>query len=60
MSSSRLLGTYLLGVEPLLVVEHDGGLALAMLGVPPDFVAPLVPDGDSFRVSRGELAGAEV
>jgi hypothetical protein len=60
VSTSRLLGTYLLGVEPLLVVEHDGGLALAMLGVPPDFVAPLSPDGDSFRVSRGELAGAEV
>jgi hypothetical protein len=62
MSSSRLLGTYLLGVEPLLVVEHEGGLGVATLGVPPDFVAPLVPDGDAFRVGGegGDVAGAEV
>jgi hypothetical protein len=60
VSSSRLLGTYLVGVEPLLVVEHEGGLGVSMLGVPPDFVAPLVPDGAVFRAAGGELEGAEV
>jgi hypothetical protein len=56
----RLLGTYLLSGEPILVVEHEGGLGLTSLGVPEEFVAPLGADGDAFRVEAGPVAGVEV
>jgi hypothetical protein len=60
VTESRLLGTYLLGVEPLLVIEREDGLALSMLGVPAEFAAPLRRDGKHYRVPYGELAGAEL
>jgi hypothetical protein len=54
----RLLGTYLLGVEPLIVAEHHGDLVLSTLGVPPEFAARIVVDGSGFRVKGGPLDGA--
>jgi hypothetical protein len=60
VSVDRLLGTYLLSGEPILVVAHDGGLGLTALGVPEEFAAPLVADGDAFRVEAGPVAGVEV
>ena len=60
MSLSRLLGTYFVATEPVLVVEREGGVALSALGVPDEFAAPLVEEGDGFRVEGGPLAGAEV
>jgi hypothetical protein len=44
----------------MLVVEHDGRIGVAAPGVPEDFVAPLLAEGDAFRVGAGPLAGAEV
>jgi hypothetical protein len=54
----RLTGTYLLGVEPLIVAVHDGDLVLSTLGVPPEFAARLEKDGDAFRIEGGWLHGA--
>jgi len=54
----RLTGTYLLGVEPLIVAEQDGDLVLSALGVPPEFAARIVENGGGFRVEGGPLDGA--
>jgi hypothetical protein len=51
----RLTGTYLLGVEPLIVAEQDGDLVLSALGVPPEFAARIVENGGGFRVEGGPL-----
>jgi hypothetical protein len=58
--SSRLLGTYLLGGEPLVVAEHEGGLRVTAPGVPDEFAAPLVPHGGVFHVVGGPLAATDV
>lgn len=60
MSLSRLLGTYFVATEPVLVVEREGGVALSAPGVPDEFAAPLVEEGDGFRVEGGPLAGTNV
>ena len=58
--SERLVGTYLLGMEPVFVVEAEDGLALALAGVPLEYAARLVSDGDDFRVAGGEFDGARI
>ncbi len=57
---ARLHGTYLLSGEPILVVQHEGGLGLAAPGVPDEFVSPLAAAGDAFRVAAGPVAGVEI
>ena len=52
--SKRLWGTYLLGVEPILVFEHDGALLLSLAEVPPGFAARAVPAADGFRLEGGD------
>jgi hypothetical protein len=59
-SFERLTGTYLLGLEPMLVFELEGGLAAAPVGVPPEFAARVVPAADGFRLEGGQLDGAPV
>jgi hypothetical protein len=56
--SHRLAGTYLLGMEPMFVLEDEDGLALSLAGVPREFAARVVPDGDDFRLEGGQLDGA--
>ena len=58
--SERLSGTYLLGVEPILVFEHDGALVLSLAEVPPEFAARAVPAADGFRLEGGDLEGASL
>jgi hypothetical protein len=58
--NGRLVGTYLFGMEPVFVFEHEEGLALAMAEVPPEFAVRLEPDVDGFRLVGGELDGAPV
>ena len=58
MTLERLTGTYLLGVEPLIVAEYHGDLVLSALGVPPEFAARIVENGGGFRVDGGPLDGA--
>jgi len=59
-SFERLTGTYLLGLEPMLVFEFEGGLAVAPAGVPPELAARVVPAADGFRLEGGQLDGAPV
>jgi hypothetical protein len=54
----RLTGTYLLGIEPLIVARGKDGLVLSGAGVPPEFAARVIADGDRFRVEGGPLDGA--
>jgi hypothetical protein len=56
--SSRLAGTYLLGMEPMFVLDDEDGLALAFAGVPREFAARIVRDDDGFWLDGGELDGA--
>ena len=58
--SERLWGTYLLGVEPILVFEHDGALVLSLAEVPPEFAARAVPAADGFRLEGGDVDGASL
>jgi hypothetical protein len=58
--SERLWGTYVLGVEPILVFEHDGDLVLSLAEVPPEFAARLVSAGEGFRLEGGGLDGTSV
>ncbi len=58
--SERLWGTYVLGVEPILVFEHDGALVLSLAEVPPEFAARAVPAADGFRLEGGDLDGASL
>lgn len=60
MSSHHLTGTYLLGLEPMAVFEDEGGLVVALTGVPPAFGARLVAEGDHFRLEGGQLGGSTV
>lgn len=60
MSRNRLTGTYLLGLEPVFVFEHEGDLVVSGAGVPPEYASRLVPDADAFRVEGGELDGAQL
>ena len=53
MTLERLTGTYLLGVEPLIVAEYHGDLVLSTLGVPPEFAARIVENGGGFRMEGG-------
>jgi hypothetical protein len=56
----RLVGTYLLAVEPVVVAVEDGELTISTLGVPPRFAPRIVPDGDAFRVVGGQVDGASL
>jgi hypothetical protein len=58
--SERLRGTYLLGVEPILVFEHDGSLVLSLAGVPPEFAARAVPAAEGFRLEGGDVDGVSL
>jgi hypothetical protein len=58
--NERLWGTYLLGVEPLLVFEHDGELVLSLAEVPHQFAARAVPAGDGFRLEGGDVDGVSL
>jgi hypothetical protein len=58
--SERLIGTYLLGMEPMFVLEDEDGLALALAGVPPAYAPRVVDEAGGFRVVGGELDGAPV
>ena len=60
MTDDRLKGTYLLGVEPLFVDEHDGDLVVSGAGVPREFAARVVPARSAVRVEGGPVDGAEV
>ena len=57
---SRLAGTYLLGMEPLLVFDDEAGTALAFAGVAREYAARLVPAGDGYKLQGGQLDGARV
>ena len=44
--SRRLVGTFLLGLDPLLVSTVDGELVVRLGGVPEELAAPLVGSGN--------------
>lgn len=58
--SQRLAGTYLLGLEPMLVSMVGGEILVRLDGVPEELAARLVGSGNSFVVSGGQLEGATV
>jgi hypothetical protein len=58
--SERLWGTYLLGVEPIFVSEHDGAIVLSLAEVPPDFAARVVPAAEGFRLEGGDFEGVSL
>jgi hypothetical protein len=60
VTPERVTGTYLLGLEPLIVDVYDDGLVLAGLGVPREFAARIVSAGEALRVEGGPLDGADV
>lgn len=60
MRSNRLTGTYLLGIEPMFVFDYEGDLVIAFTGVPREFAARLVAEGNAFRWEGGQLDGSLV
>lgn len=60
VNETRLTGTYLLGLEPIYVFEHDGDLVMTFPGVPAPFAARVIPEGDHFRLEGGQLDGSEL
>ncbi|HEY7565047.1 MAG TPA: hypothetical protein VIA81_08995 [Acidimicrobiia bacterium] len=60
MKTDPRVGTYVIGREPFLVTQGPHGLRAAFTGVPKEFAAPLVEQGDQFRWSGGEFDGAVI
>jgi hypothetical protein len=58
--ASRLVGTYLLGLEPLLVSAVDGELFIRLAGVPEELAARLVGSGNSYVIKESPLEGAAI
>jgi hypothetical protein len=56
----RLVGTYLLGLEPMLVSLVDGEVLIRLEGVPEELAAGLVGSGNSYVVVGSQLGGATV
>ena len=56
----RLVGTYLIGLEPMLISLIDGEVLLRLEGVPEDLAAGLVGSGNSYVVTGSLLGGATV
>jgi hypothetical protein len=56
----RLTGTYLLGLEPMLITVADGDLRFRLGGVPEGLAARLVPSGRSYIIESSQLQGAVV
>ncbi|MEX0698945.1 MAG: hypothetical protein WD354_04355, partial [Acidimicrobiia bacterium] len=54
----RLAGTYLLGLEPMLVSIVDGEILLRLDGVPEEFAARLVGSDNTYVVRGSQLEGA--
>src|SRR5688500_9718408 len=54
----RLVGTYLLGLEPLLVSTVGPELLVRLGGVPEELAARLVGSGNSYVVNGSQLEGA--
>jgi hypothetical protein len=56
----RLVGTYLLGLEPMLVSLVDGEVLIRLEGVPEGLASGLVGSANSYVVVGGQLEGATV
>lgn len=56
----RLVGTYLLGLEPMLVSLVDGEVLIRLEGVPEELAAGLAGSGNSYVVVGSQLGGATV
>jgi hypothetical protein len=56
----RLVGTYLLGFEPLLVSVVDGEARIRFEGVPEELAAGLVGSDNSYVVKGSQMDGATV
>jgi hypothetical protein len=58
--SQRLAGTYLLGLEPILITVAHRELAIRLGGVPEELAARLVKKGSSYLIRGSQLEGATV
>jgi hypothetical protein len=56
----RLIGTYLLGFEPILVSVVDGEVLIRFEGVPEELAAGLVGSDNSYVVVGSQMGGATV
>jgi len=59
-SPQRLVGTYLLGFEPILVSVVEGTARIRFEGVPEELAAGLVGSGGSYVIVCGPTAGAPI
>ena len=59
-SPQRLVGTYLLGLEPMLVSLENEEILVRLDGVPEDLAARLVGSDNSYVVVGSQLGGATV
>ncbi len=59
-SPQRLVGTYLLGLEPMLVSVVDDRVLVRLEGVPEELAAGLVGSDNSYVVVGSQLGGATV
>ena len=56
----RLVGTYLLGLEPMLVSVEAGEIRLRLTGVPEDLAARVEGSGNSYVVRGSQFEGVTV
>jgi hypothetical protein len=57
---SRLVGTYLLGLEPLLVSAVDEDVFIRLAGVPEELAARLIRSDNSYVINGSQLEGATI